>query len=213
MERWAGKGPRRSAPLCVSGVGRGGRGRTQPGAGRRHGCRAHALPPSRHAHAQALAIAKAVDEKKKAEEAEEKKAEAATAAAKGDDKEPAAEPAPAQTADEVAAALLASPTGNMLVMHGNIIFEWSQVQAALSKDWRPVLDSAVAKFRAAGATEADIRGALKNHSQVESLDLGPDPEPEAEPAAAAPEAAAKPAPEAKGLPSLEVKKKAAAPKA
>eukprot|EP00955_Chlamydomonas_euryale_P039638 351479-Chlamydomonas_euryale.AAC.13 len=90
-------------------------------------------------------------------------------------------------------------------MHGNVLYEWSQVQAAISRDWRPILDSAVEKFREAGAGEAEIRAALKNHSQAEHLDLGPDPEPEAPPAPAE----APKAPEAKGLPSLEVKKKAA----
>jgi hypothetical protein len=42
----------------------------------------------------------------------------------------------------------------------------TQVQAAIKKDWKPILDSATAKFRAAGAAEADIRAALKNHSMV-----------------------------------------------
>ena len=86
--------------------------------------------------------------------------------------------------------------------------------AAVGKEWKPTLDSAVDKFRSAGAAEADVRGALKNHTKKEELDLGPDPEEvaaaAAEAAAAAAEAAkevAAKAPEAKGLPSLEVKKK------
>ena len=170
----------------------------------------------------------------------------------------------------------------MLIMHGNIVYEWSQVcgekwgrgeeergadrsdvdwlaasmpphlwcvivslafpaahtchavpqvLAAVGRDWKPVLDGAVDKFRTAGASEADIRGALRNHSRKDELDLGPDPEEEAAAAAATAAAAAEvaakeaeaaavkeaeaaaaaaKAPEAKGLPSLEVKKKAKA---
>ena len=94
--------------------------------------------------------------------------------------------------------------------------------AAVGKDWKPMLDSAVDKFRSAGASEPDIRGALKNHTKKDDLDLGPDPEEEAAAAAKEAEAAAAAAaagteaatpakaPEAKGLPSLEVKKKAKA---
>ena len=106
-----------------------------------------------------------------------------------------------------------------------------QVLAAVGRDWKPVLDGAVDKFRTAGASEADIRGALRNHSRKDELDLGPDPEEEAAAAAATAAAAAEvaakeaeaaavkeaeaaaaaaKAPEAKGLPSLEVKKKAKA---
>jgi len=62
-----------------------------------------------------------------------------------------------------------------------------------------------------------VRNALKNHTHVDKLDLGPDPEEAASKAAgaangaAAAAAAAAAAPEgaakAKGLPSLDVKKK------
>jgi len=117
--------------------------------------------------------------------------------------------------------------GQAQIMHGNIMYEWSQLLAAVGKDWRQVLDDAVERFRKAGCSEADIRNALKNHTQVEQLDLGPEPEPEAPAveAAAAAEPAAEasssssssskeqhkqPPQEAKGLPSLEVKKKPAA---
>lgn len=111
--------------------------------------------------------------------------------------------------------ILQGPIGSVLIMHGNVLYEWSQVLAAVGKDWKPMLDSAVDKFKTAGAAEADIRGALKNHSKKDELDLSPDPEEEvvvekeAAPVtevAKEPEAVAK-APEAKGLPSLEVKKK------
>jgi hypothetical protein len=44
-----------------------------------------------------------------------------------------------------------------------------------------MLDLGVNKFRAAGAAEPDIRSALKNHTQKDQLDLGPDPEPQATP--------------------------------
>ena len=43
------------------------------------------------------------------------------------------------------------------------------------QDWRPQLDSAVEKFRAAGCPEADIRGALIAHSMKDHLDLEPEP--------------------------------------
>lgn len=108
--------------------------------------------------------------------------------------------------------LLQGAIGSVLIMQGNILYEWSQVLAAVGKEWKPMLDTAVEKFRSAGASEPDIRGALKNHTKTNELDLGPDPVEEAAAKAAA-EAAAKEAeapakaPEAKGLPSLEVKKK------
>jgi hypothetical protein len=66
--------------------------------------------------------------------------------------------------------MLASPTGNILVMHGNVLYEWSQVLAAVkpaTKDWKPTLDSAVQMFTTAGAPEADITSALRSHSQVD----------------------------------------------
>ena len=114
------------------------------------------------------------------------------------------------TEEQKKAQLLQGPIGSVLIMHGNVLYEWSQVLAKIGKEWKPMLDSAVDKFRSAGAAQVDIRGALKNHSRREDLDLGPDPE-EAVAAATAEvaETVAK-APEAKGLPSLEVKKKAKA---
>jgi hypothetical protein len=95
------------------------------------------------------------------------------------------------------------------IMYGNQLYEWSQMLAAVGQDWRPVLDEAVNCFKEAGCNEADIRGALKNHTQVDKLDLGPDPEPE-QPAtpAEADKPQHKPAKEAKGLPSLDRKPKA-----
>lgn len=156
---------------------------------------------------KATALAKAADEKKKAEDAA---AEAASAAPKR----------PELSEEELQKQKLHSSLGNMMVIHGNILYEWSQVLAAVNKpEWKATLDSAVEKFTSAGASAFEIRQALQNHSRKDELDLGPDPAPAA-PAAAdadtpedAPvkEAAAKPpAPEAaKGLPSLEVKKKPA----
>ncbi len=44
-----------------------------------------------------------------------------------------------------------------------------QVRAAVGDaSWRPQLDDAVALFQKAGCSESDIRGALKNHTQVGS---------------------------------------------
>lgn len=66
-----------------------------------------------------------------------------------------------------------------IIIPGELLFHCVvQVLAIANKDWKAVLDSAVAKFRAAGAAEADIHGALKAHSRKDELDLGPDPEPE-----------------------------------
>ena len=158
-------------------------------------------------------FAKLAEEKRKAEE---EKAE----------KEGTAIKKPELTEEQLLQQKLASPPSNMLIMWGNALYEWSQVLAAINKsEWRAVLDTATEKFRASGAAETDIRAALKNHTRVADLNLGPDPEPEPAPAPAAAAAAAAPAaaapasadaeagkaaPEqAKGLPSLEVKKKPA----
>ena len=152
-------------------------------------------------------FAKQAEEKRKAEE--EKAEKEGTAIKKQE-----------LTEEQLQQQKLASPPSHMQIMWGNALYEWSQVLAAINKtEWRSILDSATDKFRAAGAAEADIRAALKNHTKVADLNLGPDPEPEV-PAAPAPAAAAeaepakvavdaKAAPEAKGLPSLEVKKKPA----
>jgi hypothetical protein len=154
-----------------------------------------------------LTFAKQSEEKRKAEE--EKAEKEGTAIKKQD-----------LTEEQLQQQKLASPPSHMLIMWGNALYEWSQVLAAINKaEWRSILDTATDKFRAAGAAEADIRAALKNHTKVADLNLGPDPEPKvpapAAPAAPAAEAEAakatdaKAAPEAKGLPSLEVKKKPA----
>jgi len=47
------------------------------------------------------------------------------------------------------------------------------MRAAVGREWRGALDDAVAKFRAAGCPEPDIRQALANHTQAEHLDLPP----------------------------------------
>lgn len=151
-------------------------------------------------------------EKKRSEE--EAKEDAAAGAADGKDGGAAA-----------SATAEGSLRSSALIMHGNILYEWSQIVGAVSvaAGWRPLLDSAVAMFRSAGCAEADIRNALRNHSKKDEIDLGPEPEPPAKPApaaaatakatpaaAAAPAAdkkAAEPAPTAKGLPSLAVKSK------
>lgn len=150
---------------------------------------------------KAIGLARAANDKKKAEDA-------AAEAAAG-----AAAKKPELSEEQLQMQKLHSPLGNMIVMHGNVLFEWSQVLAAVSKpEWRAILDSATERFTTAGASKTDVRLALKKHSRRDELDLGPDPEPPA--AAKAAEApakeASKPAPEAaKGLPSLEVKKKPA----
>mmetsp|Transcript_9583 Transcript_9583/g.20413 ORF Transcript_9583/g.20413 Transcript_9583/m.20413 type:complete len:652 (+) Transcript_9583:75-2030(+) len=145
---------------------------------------------------KALGYARVADEKKKKEEEEAE-------AAKGE-----AAKKPELTKEQQQAAQMQTSSSSLLIMHGNILYEWSQVLAAVKQEWKAVLDSAVDKFRSAGASETEIRGALKNHSRKDELDLGPDPEPEPAPAPApAKEEEKAKAPEAKGLPSLEVKKK------
>ena len=52
------------------------------------------------------------------------------------------------------------------VMWGNTLFEQSQMRARLGKEWRPLLDVAVEKFKGAGCAEADIEQALKVHRGV-----------------------------------------------
>ncbi|KAF8067116.1 CLMP1 [Scenedesmus sp. PABB004] len=136
------------------------------------------------------------------------KAEAAAKAGDGDaDKAPAAAAASAGGAGGDM-----SLAGHAQVLYGNSLYEWSQVLAAVGKEWRALLDQAVDCFKAAGCAQADIRAALKNHSQAEHLDLGDEEE---EPPAPAPQEPAKQQqapPQAKGLPALERSKaKAAAP--
>ena len=62
---------------------------------------------------------------------------------------------------------------NVTVMWGNLLYEASQMRAAVGHEWRPALDEAVAKFRAAGCPEADIRQALANHTQAAHIELPP----------------------------------------
>lgn len=64
------------------------------------------------------------------------------------------------------------------VMWGNLLYELSQMKAAVGEEWKPMLDEATAKFRSAGCPEADIRQALSGHTMKEHIDLGPEPEPE-----------------------------------
>jgi len=66
-----------------------------------------------------------------------------------------------------------NPWANVVVMWGNLLYEASQMRAAVDRPWRPALDAAVAKFRAAGCPEPDIRQALANHTQAEHLELPP----------------------------------------
>ncbi len=63
------------------------------------------------------------------------------------------------------------------VLKGNFLFEWSQMQAAVGAEWRPLLDAATGLFRDAKCPEKDIRGALRNHSKVSSGRSRPRPVP------------------------------------
>ena len=84
---------------------------------------------------------------------------------------------PQQPADGSPITEEAGPWANIMVMWGNALYEASQMHAAVNlaneKAWRPLLDSAVAKFRDAGCPEADITAALRAHLAAEKLDLPP----------------------------------------
>eukprot|EP00951_Prasinocladus_malaysianus_P032619 scaffold318580_cov24-Prasinocladus_malaysianus.AAC.1 len=69
-----------------------------------------------------------------------------------------------------------------LVMWGNVLYEQSQVRAAVGKEWKPLLDEAVVKFNEAGCQQADIRTALLNHMKKDEIEIPPEPEKPAEPA-------------------------------
>lgn len=60
-----------------------------------------------------------------------------------------------------------------LVMWGNLLYEYSQILAAVEADWKPALDQAVKNFRDAGCPEDDINAALRAHTQAAHLDLPP----------------------------------------
>lgn len=160
---------------------------------------------------KARAAAEAADAERKAE-AEKRKGSSSSS----EDKQPEAAAAANGQAEGSQDSMLTTLSSHAQVMHGNSLYEWSQVLAAVDESsWKSVLDEATELFRAAGCAEKDIRGALKNHTEVDKLDLGPDPEPEPEPTPAPAAAAAegpstkqhKAAPEAKGLPKLERKPK------
>ncbi len=63
-----------------------------------------------------------------------------------------------------------------LVLWGNLLYEISQVRAAVGIQWKPLLDDAVAKFKEAGCSEVDIRQALLNHSKKDEIEIPPEPE-------------------------------------
>ncbi|KAL3679757.1 hypothetical protein R1sor_022713 [Riccia sorocarpa] len=74
--------------------------------------------------------------------------------------------------DEAANAVEAADQGAAMrsqinLFWGNVLFEHSQVEYRLGlKSWKGLLDSAVEKFVAAGASNEEIEGALKNHPAV-----------------------------------------------
>eukprot|EP00191_Tetraselmis_sp_GSL018_P019770 CAMPEP_0177592292 /NCGR_PEP_ID=MMETSP0419_2-20121207/8478_1 /TAXON_ID=582737 /ORGANISM="Tetraselmis sp., Strain GSL018" /LENGTH=632 /DNA_ID=CAMNT_0019083141 /DNA_START=169 /DNA_END=2066 /DNA_ORIENTATION=- len=68
-----------------------------------------------------------------------------------------------------------------LVMWGNVLYEQSQVRAAVGgKNWKELIDEAVAKFNEAGCQQSDIRTALLNHLKKDEIEIPPEPEPEPE---------------------------------
>eukprot|EP01023_Acetabularia_acetabulum_P059265 TRINITY_DN7122_c0_g1_i3.p1 TRINITY_DN7122_c0_g1~~TRINITY_DN7122_c0_g1_i3.p1 ORF type:complete len:648 (-),score=155.21 TRINITY_DN7122_c0_g1_i3:1332-3275(-) len=80
----------------------------------------------------------------------------------------------------------------LLVMWGNMLYEQSQLQSAIGKDWRDKLDSATDKFKSAGCAIKDIRQALANHFKGDEIELPPleDDQTEKQAAAAEPGTAA-----------------------
>jgi hypothetical protein len=108
------------------------------------------------AHAAAVAL----EHQRKAEADAKQKEEAGDAAAA------AAKQPDAAAANGAAAGEPMSLPAHAQVMYGNSLYEWSQVLAAVGQEWRGLLDDAVACFKEAGCAELDIRGALKNHTQV-----------------------------------------------
>ncbi|GBF89198.1 hypothetical protein Rsub_01915 [Raphidocelis subcapitata] len=161
---------------------------------------------------KSAAAAVAADAKRQAEKdaraAARKQQQGGAAAAAEAEAPAAAAPAPGEPG--------ASYAANARIMHGNTLYEWSQLLAAAGAEWRAALDAAVERFKAAECTAADLRSALKNHTHAHELDLGPEPEPEPEAKAKAEAAPAKSeaakaeaeakAPKAKGLPALSKKK-------
>lgn len=122
---------------------------------------------------------------------------------KGEEEKPkAAAPAEGAAEEEI------SFRAQALVMWGNVLYEQSQVRAAVSKDWKPLVEEAVVKFNEAGCQQGDIRTALLNHLKKEEIDIPPEPEApaeEAKPAALEAKPAADAAPKG-GLTSLSPKK-------
>ena len=122
------------------------------------------------------------------------KAEAAVPAADRGKKQP---PPPA----DGGAPEDAGPWANIIVMWGNALYEQSQMRAATGakeEEWRGPLDAATAKFRDAGCPEADVITALRAHVKAAALDL---------PAEEEVKEKEEKKTEAKGLPSLDSKKK------
>jgi hypothetical protein len=106
---------------------------------------------------QAVAAAQLAEESRKAEAAA-KQQKAANGDASAAD---AGTPEPSLPQQDM------TISGHAQVMWGNNLYEWSQMLAAVGKtEWRTVLDEGVELFKKAGCSETDIRGALKNHSQV-----------------------------------------------
>lgn len=99
-----------------------------------------------------------------------------------------------------------------LVMWGNVLYEQSQVRAAVGKEWKALVDEAVEKFNEAGCQKADIRTALLNHLKTSEIDIPPLPEAEAgKPAEAKAADAETPSADAKAAeaPKAEVKARVA----
>lgn len=71
--------------------------------------------------------------------------------------QPAAGPEPQGEAPEP------STRAQVQVMHGNVLFEHSQVCARNGKEWKALLAQAVALFNEAGCSKEDIQGALEQH--------------------------------------------------
>jgi len=91
---------------------------------------------------KALAAAEAADAKRKAEAAASKAESEATASEAA-----ASEAAPASEGE--------SFRGQAMIMEGNVLYEWSQLLAAVGLEWKATLDAAVERFKGASCSDGE----------------------------------------------------------
>ncbi|KAJ8549785.1 hypothetical protein K7X08_033492 [Anisodus acutangulus] len=86
---------------------------------------------------------------------------------------PEGEAGPAEISADEAAEQAAVMRSQIHLFWGNMLFERSQVECKLALDgWKKNLDTAVERFKLAGASESDISTVLKNHCSKEEAAEG-----------------------------------------